>query len=72
MRSYKNKITLTENGRGIWTIDPIMGCRSGVKENKKGCYDDCYAARNARIYGYDFSENVLRDFEDEKHFKSIF
>jgi hypothetical protein len=71
MRSYSNKITLTENGRGIWTIDPIMGCRSGVKNDKKGCFSDCYAARNARIYGYDFTENVLRDFESEKHLQSI-
>jgi hypothetical protein len=71
MRRYSNKITLTENGRGIWTIDPIMGCKTGVAIDKKGCFSDCYAARNARIYGYDFSENVLRDFEDEKHLASI-
>jgi len=71
MRSYSKKITLTENGRGIWTIDPIMGCKSGLKKDKKGCFSDCYAARNARIYGYDFTENVLRDFENEKHLKSI-
>jgi hypothetical protein len=71
MRSYSNKITLTENGRGIWTLDPIMGCNSGLKKDKKGCFSDCYAARNARIYGYDFTENVLRDFESEKHKESI-
>tara|TARA_R110002012_G_scaffold317698_1_gene534626 strand:+ start:147 stop:905 length:759 start_codon:yes stop_codon:yes gene_type:complete len=71
MRSYSKKITLTENGRGIWTIDPIMGCRSGIELNKKGCFSDCYAARNARIYGYDFTENILRDFESEKHLQSI-
>lgn len=71
MRSYSNKITLTENGRGIWTIDPIMGCKSGVEKDKKGCFSDCYAARNARIYGYDFTENILRDFESEKHLQSI-
>ena len=71
MRSYSKKITLTKNGRGIWTIDPIMGCKSGIEKNSKGCFSDCYAARNARIYGYDFTENVLRDFEDEKHLNSI-
>lgn len=71
MRNYSKKITLTENGRGIWTIDPIMGCNSGVKNDKKGCFSDCYAARNARIYGYDFSVNVLRDFENKKHLDSI-
>jgi hypothetical protein len=71
MRSYSNKITLTENGRGIWTIDPIMGCKTGVKKNTKGCFSDCYAAKIARIYGYNFAENVLRDFENEKHKQSI-
>jgi len=71
MREYKNKITLTENGRGIWTLDPIMGCSTGIKKNSKGCFNDCYSARTARIYGYDFSKNVLRDFESEKHLKSI-
>ena len=71
MRTYGNKITLTENGRGVWTIDPIMGCKSGVEKDKKGCFSDCYAARNARIYGYDFSTNVLRDFVNDKHLKSI-
>lgn len=71
MRSYSSKITLTENGRGIWTLDPIMGCNSGVKNDKKGCFSDCYAARSARIYGYDFTENILRYFESEKHRLSI-
>jgi len=71
MRSYSNKITLTENGRGIWTLDTIMGCRSGIEADKKGCFGDCYAARNARIYGYNFTENVLRDFESEKQRLSI-
>lgn len=71
MREYKNKITLTRNGRGIYSLDTIIGCNSGLKEDKKGCFGDCYAARNAKIYGYDFSKNVLRSFENEKHKKSI-
>lgn len=71
MRSYSDKITLTENSRGIWVLDPIMGCKSGLEKDKKGCFSDCYAARNARIYGYDFTENVLRDFKNEKHKQSI-
>ena len=71
MREYSSKITLTENGRGIWTIDPIMGCKSGIEKDKKGCYGDCYAVRSARIYGYDFSQNVLRDFESDKHLEQI-
>lgn len=71
MRNYSNIITLTNNSRGIYTIDPIMGCNSGVKNDKKGCFSDCYAARNARIYGYDFSKNILRVFKDDNHKKTI-
>ncbi len=71
MRDYSNKITLAENGRGIWTLDPIMGCKTGLQKNKKGCFSDCYAARNAIIRGFDFSKNTLRYFESEKHLKSI-
>ncbi len=71
MRNYTNKITLTKNGRGIWTLDPIMGCKTGLEKNKKGCFSDCYAARNAIIRGFDFSKNTLRYFESEKHLKSI-
>lgn len=71
MKEYKEKITLTKNGRGIWTLDPIIGCASGILKNKKGCFNDCYSARTARIYGYDFSKNVLRNFENDKHLKSI-
>ena len=71
MKEYKNTITLAKNGRGIWTLDPIMGCKTGLEKNSKGCFSDCYAARTARIYGYDFSKNVLRYFNNEKHLKSI-
>jgi hypothetical protein len=71
MREYKNIITLTNNSRGIWTLDPTIGCNSGMKNNEKGCYNDCYAARYSKKYGYDFSKTVLRSFKDEKHIKLI-
>jgi len=71
MRSYSGKITLAENSRGVWSLDTVMGCKTGMKTNKKGCFSDCYAARNARIYGYNFTENILRRFENEKHLESI-
>ena len=71
MREYKTEITLTNNGRGIWTLDPSIGCNSGLADNEKGCYNDCYAARYSKKYGYDFSKTVLRHFKDEKHIESI-
>lgn len=67
MQEYTNKITLTKNGRGVYSLDPSMGCYSGLKNNKKGCYNDCYAARYSKKYGYDFSKTVLRYFENESH-----
>lgn len=71
MREYSNKITLTQNDRGIYGIDPSIGCASGMSENKRGCYNDCYAAKSAKLYGYDFSKNVLRYFESKSHRISI-
>jgi len=71
MREYKKSITLTQNSRGIWSLDTTLGCVGGTKKDKKGCYSDCYAARTAKKYGYDFSKLVLRDFDNEKHLKEI-
>lgn len=67
MTGYKNIITLSKNDRGIWDLDPSKGCASGLKDNPKGCYGDCYAARSAKIYGKDFSTTVLRYFKSRKH-----
>jgi hypothetical protein len=71
MRRYSKNITLLKNSRGVHSLDTVMGCGSGTKDNKNGCYDDCYAAKGAARYGYDFSDYVLREFKDEKHIKSI-
>ena len=71
MRSYSDSISLSKNDRGIYSLDPTMGCSSGMALGKKGCYDDCYAARIAKIYGYDFSKTVLRQFKSVRHVKEI-
>jgi len=71
MRSYSNKLTLSKNARGIYSLDTVMGCSSGTEKDSKGCYGDCYAARYARRYGYDFSNYVKREFINDKHIKSI-
>jgi len=71
MREYTNTITFTKNVRGVYSLDPIIGCSSGMAENEKGCYGDCYAARYSKKYGYDFSKNVLRHFKSNKHIASI-
>lgn len=71
MREYSNKISLTKNLRGVYSIDPSIGCSSGMNENSKGCFNDCYAFRISRIYGYNFSKTVYRDFQSNGHLKKI-
>ena len=71
MREYSNKIALIENSRGIYGLDTSIGCASGMANNAGGCYNDCYAAKSAKLYGYDFSKTVLRYFENNKHRRDI-
>lgn len=71
MRNYSPKISLTQNSRGIYSLDTSIGCNSGMTNEKGGCYGDCYAAKSAKLYGYDFSKTVLRDFVNEKHRRKI-
>lgn len=71
MREYQNKITFTRNSRGVYSIDPSLGCSSGVNATENGCYGDCYAYRSAKIYGYDFSKTVYRHFKNIDHLESI-
>lgn len=71
MRLYKNIISLSKNERGIWDLDTIKGCESGMLENAKGCYNDCYAFKTANRYGIDFGKSIERHFENEAHKQSI-
>jgi len=67
MRTYKNIISLSKNERGIWDLDTVKGCKSGLLENENGCYNDCYAYKTAKRYGIDFSQSIDRHFENEAH-----
>jgi len=67
MRTFATKITLIKNSRGVYDLDTSKGCSSGMLHNPKGCYNDCYAARYSKKYGYDFSRTILRDFQSETH-----
>lgn len=71
MREYSTKISLTHNSRGVYSLDPIFGCASGMAEQKAGCYGDCYAAKSAKLYGYDFKKNVLRSFQNPLHLREV-
>lgn len=67
MKTYGNKISFSRNSRGVYILDTSIGCGSGMAEQPGGCYGDCYAAKSAKLYGYDFTKTVLRNFISEKH-----
>lgn len=67
---YSNKITLIKNFRGVYDLDISKGCSSGLKNNKKGCYYDCYAYRNSKRFCSNF-KTVHREFKNQKHIISI-
>ena len=71
MKQYKNIISLSKNERGIWDLDTIKGCKSGLEQTDGGCYGDCYAYKTAKRYGIDFSISTERYFENEQHRQSI-
>lgn len=71
MKQYKNIISLSKNERGIWDLDTIKGCKSGLDQNPKGCYNDCYAYKTAKRYGIDFSKSVERKFINAYHRNQI-
>lgn len=68
---YLSRISLNKNSRGVWCMDTSVGCESGMAATPGGCYGDCYAAKSAKLYGYDFSKTVLRSFENHSHAKEI-
>lgn len=70
MKQYSGKISLVRNSRGIYCLDTSMGCESGMQQNG-GCYGDCYAAKSAKLYGFDFTKTVLRHFESQRHKREI-
>lgn len=71
MRNYNTAISLIKNKRGIWDLDTIKGCSSGLKNNPLGCYNDCYAFKTAKRYGIDFSNSVERHFLDYNHLNHV-
>jgi hypothetical protein len=71
MRNYNTAISLIKNKRGIWDLDTIKGCSSGLKNNPLGCYNDCYAYKTAKRYGIDFSNSIERNFVDYNHLNQI-
>lgn len=49
-----------------------MGCAHGIEKDTRGCYGDCYAARSAKLRGFDFSKSIKRRFYNGPHRLEIF
>lgn len=71
MKTYSTEISLLRNSRGVYCLDPIKGCASGMAATAGGCYGDCYAARSAKLYGYNFAVSVRRMFRNSAHLSMV-
>lgn len=70
--SYSNILTVYENKKGVIDIDTVKGCTLGIKAYPSGgCYGECYAQKDAKRYGIDFSKSVSRKFLDREHISTI-
>jgi hypothetical protein len=58
---YRPVLTVTENRKGVLDVDTVKGCTLGMMAYPRGgCYGECYAQKNAALYGFDFSASVTR------------
>jgi hypothetical protein len=67
-RHYSNVITVSINRKGVLDVDTVKGCSEGMRAYPRGgCYGECYAYKNARTYGFDFTESISRQFMGREH-----
>ena len=65
---YSDVLTVVENGKGVLDADTVKGCTMGMmKYPNGGCYGECYAYKNAKTYGFDFSKSISRQFIGREH-----
>lgn len=61
IKHFLPHLTATINRKGVLDVDTVKGCPAGMaKYPGGGCYQLCYAAKMARLYGYDFSKGTTR------------
>jgi hypothetical protein len=69
---YRPVLTATKNRKGVLDVDTVKGCTLGMMAYPRGgCYGECYAQKNAALYGFDFSVSVTRKLFKSKR-TSIF
>jgi hypothetical protein len=67
-RRYGPWLTVALNAKGVLEVDTVKGCSDGMAMYPNGgCYGECYAARNAKRYGIDFSVSVNRNLHTPWH-----
>lgn len=67
-RQYSNVITVSMNRKGVLDVDTVKGCSPGMTAYPDGgCYNECYAYKNARTYGFDFRKSISRQFMGREH-----
>lgn len=68
LKQYKNVLSCSYNKKGVLDIDTVKGCFYGLQKYPNGgCYGECYAYKNANLYGIDFSKSITRKFINKKH-----
>jgi hypothetical protein len=66
--TYRPVLTIVENRKGVLDVDTVKGCTMGMAAYPGGgCYDECYAQKQAALYGIDFSISVSRKIMGREH-----
>lgn len=61
MKEFLPVLTVSKNRKGVLDIDTVKGCMLGMQAYPDGgCYGVCYAAKMAKLYGFDFTKPITR------------
>jgi len=64
-RRYQPALTAFVNRKGVLDVDTVKGCTMGMRAYPNGgCYGECYANKEARRNGIDFTVSVSREIQD--------
>lgn len=64
---YRPFLSVVENRKGVLDCDTVKGCSHGTSTYPDGgCYGECYAYKNAKRYGMNFTVSVVRRIKDAK------
>ena len=71
--SFVDRLTASVNRKGVLDLDAYKGCDLGIKAHGEGgCYGVCYAAKIAKLNGYDFSKGNRRKVQKNEMQSTMF